>query len=71
MNILKNFNDFKDSLSPEKVTQICNKRVKKVAEKEKEIDFKDAGERLVWTQRSQTIGLIFDFLEEYHNWLNE
>lgn len=68
---MKDFNDFKNSLSPEKVTQICNDRIKKIVEKEKEIDFEDSGEKLVWFQRSQTIGLIFDFLEEYHNWLND
>ncbi len=67
---MKNFEDFKETMSDEKITQICNSRIQKIAEIEKTLDFEDSVDEFVWQQRSQMIGFIFDFLEEYHKWLN-
>lgn len=68
---MKNFEDFKSSMTSDKIADILEARIDFVAEKEKDLTFDNETERLVWTLRSHTIGLIFDFLKEYHNWLNE
>ncbi|MCM1286285.1 MAG: hypothetical protein NC213_08015 [Acetobacter sp.] len=68
---MKDFEDFKDSISNEKLNQIFNSRLTKIKEYEKELEFEDETENMIWFQRCQTVGLIFDFLEEYHNWLNK
>ena len=68
---MKNFEDFKNSMTSDKIADILEARIDFVAEKEKDLTFDNETERLVWTLRSHTIGLIFDFLKEYHNWLNE
>ncbi len=67
---MKDFKDFRNSLSDEKILEICNSRVEKIAKAAKDIEFDDSNERFIWSQRSQMIGFIFDFLEEYHKWLN-
>ena len=67
---MKNFDDFKNSFSPTDLTDICNERINKIAEFEKDIEFDGPAEHLNWFQRSLTLGLIFDLLEKYHDWLN-
>lgn len=67
---MKNFEDFKSSMTSDKIADILEARIDFVSEKEKECTFENETERLVWTWRSHTVGLIFDFLEEYHEWLN-
>ena len=67
---MKDFNEFKNSFSGDELNQICNSRIEKIKEFEKELRFESPSENLNWVQRSLTIGLIFDFLEEYHKWLN-
>ena len=67
---MKNFEDFKKSMPVEKINDIFNARLDKIAKAEKKVTFEDATEQLIWNQRHQMIGTIFDLLEEYHNWLN-
>ena len=68
---MKDFKDFKDSISNDKLNQILNTRIEKLNEIEKEHTVEDPIEKLLWRQRSETFGFIFDLLEEYHKWLNE
>lgn len=68
---MKDFKDFKDSFSSNKIDQIINSRIDKIEEFEKDMEFNTSLDKNIWRQRSQTVGLIFDFLEEYHKWLNE
>ena len=68
---MKDFKDFKDSISNEKLNQILNTRIEKLNEMEKKHTFEDPIEGLLWRQRSEAFGFIFDLLEEYHKWLNE
>lgn len=67
---MKDFADFKNSMTSDKIADIIDARIDIVSEREKDITFENATDRLVWTLRSHTVGMIFDFLEEYHNWLN-
>lgn len=67
---MKDFKDFKESMSDEAINQILNSRIKRMSEASETIEFEDSTEEFVWQQRAQIIGLIFDFLEEYHKWLN-
>ena len=67
---MKNFEDFKSLMTSDKIADILEARIDFVAEKEKDRTFEDETERLVRTWRSHTVGLIFDFLKEYHEWLN-
>lgn len=67
---MKNFSDFQTYMTDEKISKLVNSRIEKIANISKEIDFNNSTEQFVWNQRSQTIGFIMDFLEEYHNWLN-
>ena len=68
---MKDFKDFKDSISNEKLNQIINLRIDKVKEIEKDMDFPSTTDKMIWIQRNQTVGFIVDLLEEYHKWLNE
>lgn len=67
---MKDFKHFKESMSDEVINQILESRIERMSETSKTIEFEDSIEEFVWQQRTQTIGLIFDFLEEYHKWLN-
>ena len=67
---MKDFQEFRDSFSDEKIKEICISRIEKVSKEEETRTFSDSVDRLIWMQRRQTIGFIFDFLEEYHKWLN-
>ena len=67
---MKDFADFKNSMTSDKIADIIDARIEIVSEREKDITFENATDRLVWNLRSHTVGMIFDFLEEYHNWLN-
>ena len=68
---MKDFKDFKDSISNEKLNQIINLRIDKVKEIEKDMDFPSPTDKMIWIQRNQTVGFIVDLLEEYHKWLHE
>ena len=68
---MKDFNDFVDSFPEEKLNQICNSRMEKIKQAENKLEFKDEFERYNFLQKNQIVGLIFDFLEEYHKWLND
>jgi len=68
---MKDFKDFKDSISNEKLNQIINLRIDKVKEIEKDMDFQSPTDKMIWIQRNKTVGFIVDLLEEYHKWLNE
>lgn len=67
---MKDFKDFKEYMSEERINQVFNSRIRKMNELSETLSFEDSIEEFVWQQRTQTIGLIFDFLEEYHKWLN-
>ena len=67
---LKDFKDFKATLPTEKITEIVNSRIEKVNKAVDNLNLEDPTEEYLVTQRSQIVGLIFDFLEEYHKWLN-
>lgn len=67
---MKDFKDFKATLPTEKITEIVNSRIEKVNKAVDNLNLEDPTEEYLVTQRSQIVGLIFDFLEEYHKWLN-
>lgn len=67
---MKDFKDFKATLPTEKITEIVNLRIEKVNKAVDNLNLEDPTEEYLVTQRSQIVGLIFDFLEEYHKWLN-
>lgn len=68
---MKDFNEFKNSFSSDDLSEICNEKIQKLNKLSEDMNFEDATEKLIWYNRSLSVSLIFEFLEKYHNWLND
>lgn len=68
---MKDFNEFKSTLSESKLEEIYAVAGKQTSERYENKKFADGTDRILFLNKELSIGITLGLLEEYHKWLNE
>ena len=67
---MKNFEDFRNYINNNCLTEINNTVKSKIEEQAKEVNFKDGMDKLAWKIKTFSAIHTMVLLEKYHEWLN-